>query len=346
MLNCGPDVLVELLDNGTDIDAAVVPELMTALEFAAYRQRIDLLRVLLQRGASADHVGARGLNAFFYSFYPDERNWQKTPTMDTVNVLNEYVWMDPSATWDYGGTALHAAAMFSLDVDIDALVRLGCDLDHVDKQGSTALRYAVKYGNSSAYFGLLRNGAKIGGDGKGKDRASALLMNAIACKATVRVPSDGFMEFDHETIVKHLLRRHLPADSLLYIHGNERWSDGESWPASITDRTITWREFAAAYGPEAEDWLAGILRDCGWSAYAERQYACGGSNKMTSSEGLRKGHVIGEVAAEAQQRNDVQAAQAYRDDDDSREQCVDSAIDDRDDNDEGERFWDAVETLI
>lgn len=67
---------------------------------------------------------------------------------------------------------------------------------------------------------------------------------------------------------------------------------------------------------------------------------------MTSSEGLRKGHVIGEVAAEAQQRNDVQAAQAYRDDDDSREQCVDSAIDDRDDNDEGERFWDAVERLI
>ncbi|GAB7326879.1 hypothetical protein MBLNU13_g10804t2 [Cladosporium sp. NU13] len=70
--------------------------------------------------------------------------------------------------------------MFSLGSDIDALVALGCDVDHVDKQENTALVYAVKYGNPSAYFALLRNGARMV---RRQNTPTMLLINAILCKA-------------------------------------------------------------------------------------------------------------------------------------------------------------------
>lgn len=320
------------MDTGIDIDGITVPdELMTALETAVRWQRTDAVRVLLQRGASADHVGPRGLNALFYSFYPIKGTWRNGSSMDRVHVLNEYVWMDPGATWDYGGTALHAAAMFSSGEDINALVKLGCDLEHVDKQESTALRYAVKYGNSSAYFALLRNGASMGGDSN--NSAGDLLMNAIMCKDFALGRTSDLVEYDHDTIVKDLLRNHLPRRSLLYVHANG------SWPASITDRMITWQEFAAIYGPEIEAWFADLLQEC-WYPNG-RQGSCK-PKELISNESTRQGRITGEVSeAEHDGEDDfVDESRASNHEPDEKSAGPrNSAADD------DEIFWDASEVL-
>jgi hypothetical protein len=327
-LYCSPDVLIEVLDHGTDIDSAIGPDKMTALEFAAYQQRIDAMRVLLQRGASADHVGARGLNAFFYSSYPRPAHWQKVPSKNTFNILNEYIHMDPTATWDYGGTALHAAAMFSLGSDIDALVALGCDVDHVDKQESTALLYAVKYGNPSAYFALLRNGAKMD---RRQNTPTMLLVNAIMCKA--ELTWGDFVTPDYDTIVRHLLRECIPLGCTYYIYGNE------SWPADVTDRDITFQEYAAIrYGRQTESWLTHLLRECGHLAAADR-YKYGRMNHPTlDAEDVHQGHVVGD-ATEGSSGNFPENIDGYEDGSgESSPRCKNCrTIDD-------ELFYDAVET--
>lgn len=324
-------MLVELLDNGIDIDGTIVPdEHMTALETAVRWQRTDALRVLLQRGASADHVGPRGLDALFYCFYPIKGTWRNGSSMERVHVLNKYIWMDPGATWDYGGTALHAAAIFSSGEDIDALIKLGCDLEHVDKQESTALRYAVKYGNPSAYFALLRNGASMGGDSN--NSAGDLLMNAVMCKDFARGRPSDVVDYDHDTIVKDLLRHHIPPRSLLYIH------DNGSWPTTITDRMITWREFAAIYGPDMEAWFVDILQECWYSN--EGQDSCT-SSEPASSHSARQGHVIGEASQPehcGDPNSDVHAP-GY-DSGASSERTEERTL-----NDDDESFWDAAEVL-
>lgn len=322
---CSVDVLVELLDNGIDIDATVNPEGMTALEYATHLQRIDVLRVLLQRGASADHVGPWGLNAFFYAFYPPENQLQKGSTIDTVRVLNEYIYMDPSATWDHGGNALHAAAMFSTSEDVDALARLGCDITHVDRQGGGALLYAVKYGNSAAFFGLLGNGAKI--EANTDDSARNLLMSLIEAKAELHIPSPASFTSDYDTIAKHLLRHHIPAGSPMC------GPDDVAWPEGITPQAITWHDFAAAYGPETQAWFEWILFECWYTRVGE-------DGRIISIDPIvdrdtRRGHVIGEVSQAAQQHeqgqsDDVVWALGY-----------DGGAPD----DEEESFYDAAEVL-
>ena len=327
---CSTDVLIDLLDHGTDIDSAIGPDQITALEFAAYQQRIDALRVLLQRGASADHVGANGLNAFFYSFYPRPQNWQKVPSKHTFNVLNEYVHMDPTAAWDYGGTALHAAAMFSLGSDIDALVALGCDLDHVDRQGNTALVYAVKYGNPSAYFALLRNGAKMG---KRQNTPTMLLVNAMLCKAEVSSGKIifGFTPPDYDTIVRHLLCERIPLGATYYIYGNE------SWPKNVTDRDITFQEFAAImHGHEIEMWLTGLLQECGHLPAERNTFRH--SHPMLDAD-VNHGDVIGGVT-EGRSWDCPEDIDEY--DDGSGENSA--RLKDRR-TDEDDLFWDAVETF-
>ena len=328
---CSTDVLLDLLNHGTDIDSAIGPDQITVLEFAAYQQRIDALRVLLQRGASPDHVGANGLNAFFYSFYPRPQNWQKVPSKDTFNVLNEYVHMDPTATWDYGGTALHAAAMFSLGSDIDALVALGCDVDHVDRQENTALVYAVKYGNPSAYFALLRNGAKME---RRQNTPTMLLVNAMLCKAEV---SSGKLTFgltppDYDTIVRHLLRECIPLGATYYVYGNE------SWPKNVTDRIITFREYAAlTHGHEIETWLKGLLQECGHLPADDRNTS-GHSHPMLGAD-VHHGHVI-DAGTEGCSRSCSENIDEYEDGSgENSARCKDCR------SSEDDFFWDAAETL-
>jgi ankyrin repeat protein len=122
--------------------------------------------------------------------------------------------MDPGASWNYGRMALHAVAVFSLGSDIDALVAPGCDIECVDRENATALYYALNYGNPSAYFALIQNGAKMERDNT-DDR---LLMNAILCKAGQPLSKWYFVESDYDTIVRHLLCRYVPLGSYLYIY--------------------------------------------------------------------------------------------------------------------------------
>jgi ankyrin repeat protein len=57
------DVAIYLLDNGADVDEAVTSAQITPLSMAAGLHEIDILRMLLSRGASLDHFDTYGFDA-------------------------------------------------------------------------------------------------------------------------------------------------------------------------------------------------------------------------------------------------------------------------------------------
>lgn len=176
---------------------------------------------------------------------------------DVSNVVNVYFALDHTYTWGAGSRlpVLLTAATTVEGPDIDALISYGHGLEDTDNGGRTALFDAASFGNSSAFFALLAQGADMDYE---SFSVELMLHESIKGEANrkdrVLSPVRGYDE-----IAKHLLRNGNPDLDLLFDISIESSSD----PASVRGRSVTLKQIIEANGPRIEDWFLTLLRESG-----------------------------------------------------------------------------------
>lgn len=154
----GSQVLIRLLlDKGADIRARDLHG-HTALHCAAAMNQKAAVKLLLRRGAERHVVGFFGETPLDRALYYQH--------FDVVLILLDGA--DPTATYQYGLTALHVAARYPVDdiaaTYVEKLLRLGADPSAVNDgfsrhHGMTPVYNAVLRGNERVVSLLLKAGA-------------------------------------------------------------------------------------------------------------------------------------------------------------------------------------------
>lgn len=75
--------------------------------------------------------------------------------MNTISGLSPYQPDSPWALLAAESTSLHVAASWNLESVVDELLRLGVNVDKINKQGNVALHCAARYGYKSIINKLL-----------------------------------------------------------------------------------------------------------------------------------------------------------------------------------------------
>jgi ankyrin repeat protein len=251
--------VTELLDNGTDIDASIDSHQGTALQKATEYRYLDLIRMLLQRGASPDHHNQLGCDVYIYCNLLGRESNQETSAKEIYDVLSEYIVPNLEINDFWSSTVLQMAAERVNGQDIKALVALGADLDTTNSLGRPALYNAVRYGNASAYLALLELGARWD---MPECRAENLMFVALARRAREEYEY-CFNTPDFEAIVRHLLRhRNVHLGVLVTIPAG--LYTRLLYPRSLFGRRATFKQLARAYNPEMEAWFLRLVQEeCG-----------------------------------------------------------------------------------
>jgi hypothetical protein len=249
------EVAAELIDCGAEVDSLTVQANgWTALQQAAFFKELDIVRFLLQRGASPDLLIPGGDLPNWTCWYLDDRQTEHS-SMDIFNP-------DMQAVDAYGSTSLHIAASNANGGQIDSPVSLGSDIHLQTHNGMFPIHYAIHNGNFWAFSSLvLHYDEDIFED---PDRIGwSLLHWTVGSKAVyldeirrdVVIDSTGPREYDE--ILREVLQRGVSPQAR---HRRESW-----WLEAARDlqgREVTAHELAVAYGPEVEAWFLGVLRTC------------------------------------------------------------------------------------
>jgi hypothetical protein len=256
------EVAAELIDCGAEVDSLTVQANgWTALQQAAFFKELDIVRFLLQRGASPDLLIPGGDLPNWTCWYLDDRQTEHS-SMDIFNLLCESVCPDMLAVNAYGSTSLHIAASNANGGQIDSPVSLGSDIHLQTHNGMFPIHYAIHNGNFWAFSSLvLHYDEDIFED---PDRIGwSLLHWTVGSKAVyldeirrdVVIDSTGPREYDE--ILREVLQRGVSPQAR---HRRESW-----WLEAARDlqgREVTAHELAVAYGPEVEASFLGVLRTC------------------------------------------------------------------------------------
>jgi hypothetical protein len=343
------EVLAELLENGANIDAYLTGAQMTLLEAAAFRRRLDVLRLLLQRGASTDCRDELGFDVHFWCWVSPNYFNNGASTTETVNVLSEYMALDPQCTWQ-NFAIIHAAAMSGDGHVIDALISSGHDVEAKGCQGWTPIAYAVEYGNAAAYFALLAHGADTTFSSSSVER---MLHRAVAFQA--QMPGSTFLPFpgnaDYEPIIKHILQHGSPNLNIPI-----RVQPGAvDYLPSVRGHRTTPRQLAEAHGPKTEAWFLTLLLQTGHPHYFTKK------DKRRLHALRLEGHalqgcVLGDDDDLSEDEQSDQSKDWTDDDDDDDdgddddhdyddESDASSTHEETSDEGEEEQFWDAEQDL-
>ena len=260
------ELLVELLDNGANIDTKTAGTEDNLLEIAARYRSLDVLRMLLQRGASTDSCDEHGFDVNYYCWSSEDFSKSGASAIDTANVLSEYAVLDPQRTWLQGATILHVAAMSVDGHDVDALIARGHDAEAKDDKGATPILYAFGGGNASAYFALLAHGADslCSFSSVEKMLHEAVKLQAKMSHSTV---SSNPEKTGYRSIVKYILQHESPNINLAF----KAPLGDEDYPPSVRGHRTTPRQLAEAYGSKTEAWFLTLLRKSGQSHYFTEQ---------------------------------------------------------------------------
>lgn len=244
-----------LLDSGADIDGPIDVAQRTALAFAVKFREIEVVRSLLLRGASQDHLDANGRNAAMrcWAMEPARMGIQ-TSCLDLYKVLSEHAIPDLKGEDGKGTRVLKDAAAWGGSMEIHELMRLGLTLDLATDSGYNPVQVAVFWGNSPTLRALSEYGILVGClDTRGRS-----LLHAVVQGRNRMVPAKRVLNAaNHDIITRDLLAQGIDT-SILGLMGCK-----DDVPKSVKGRRVTALEFAAAYGPESEAWYFAILRRCG-----------------------------------------------------------------------------------
>jgi hypothetical protein len=266
-------VIAELLDCGVDVDAITnYSDMSNALTRASEMKYLDIVRFLLQRGASADHVDSFGFGAGTLCWFKgdDETRYSST---DIFNLLTEISHLDVNDNLQCQFPPLFIAASHATGAQIDALVRLGADVHLNESDPRAAVTHAAWSGNYSTYSALA---SYYSGDvfNTNTELASQLLLNTLYGRqylldeAPVLVHVDaGRRSPEYDKIMIDMFQRGVGprtrlnvADSVMYYR-----------PHDVHNQDYAANELAAAMGPKTEAWYLSILCICGLLAHGEIQ---------------------------------------------------------------------------
>ena len=153
---------------------------VTPLMLAVCHRRIDIVRILLQKGADPNKVNSKGLTCLMIALGKvPSKNASETLKMSThQQVHNEIVLLLLDAGADVthvcrnmGETALTVAVANKAKVSlIEELLARGCNVNHSERNGKTALKIAcnsssmVRARQAKVISILLKNGASVAED--------------------------------------------------------------------------------------------------------------------------------------------------------------------------------------
>jgi hypothetical protein len=269
--------VIYLLDQGAAVDEVVSSEQMTPLSFAVSIRDIDMIRILLGRGASLDRFDNNGHDAWLYCAIPDVAGLGKVAAADMLKVLNEYTSLDTKATYTLGGvTLLHSMAPHQSASEVDFLISLGSNVENRDRYGRSALFYAAWVGNPATYFALLAHGSKTA-------YLENNLLFVIAERAHLANAGPNYGPRIYDPIIKDLLSRRADLMTSIYVVN--------ALPVNMQGPAIPLQQAAAEYGPETEAWFLGLLQECGLETEEDRRRL----QELRMAVYDQHGTVIGEV---------------------------------------------------
>ena len=144
------EVMRVLLDRGADADS-----IHEAFDSAAMRGHSEAMRLLLKRGTDVKKSGPQALLSAAGSTKASE-----TAMVETVSLLLD-LGIDVNTRDDKGSTTLHRAAYDGFPAVVKTLLDRGADINARDKEGSTALWWASGIGRRDAVIVLLDKGADL-----------------------------------------------------------------------------------------------------------------------------------------------------------------------------------------
>lgn len=251
------EILAELLDCGVDVDAITDWDVRTALMKSSQLKDPDMVRFLLQRGASTDPVDYAGYPAGSICWRQSD-HISKHSSMEIFKLLteNDYSNIDAHKT-------LTLAAMGACGSQIESLVHLGGNVRHYGDVWPAPMHVAGFNGNHSTYMATSLHYQDI--DFKHDTQLCRwLLLMTIAGKACHSIhlsrgdDPDPEQPREFDKIMMNMLQRGVDPETWLYVPNIKlRWI-----PVAMQGRNVRAGEFAAAQGPDIEAWYLRMLRNC------------------------------------------------------------------------------------
>jgi L-ascorbate metabolism protein UlaG (beta-lactamase superfamily) len=138
-----PELVNYLIDEGVDINKRTTDgKGRTPLYLAIDVGAPDIAKILAERGADVNIADDNGITPVLYAVMVGEK--------DIADVLIKHNANINSSAKNTSRSPLHEAAARGYSAIVDQLLKNGADMNVKDKNGHTALSYALKYGNEKA----------------------------------------------------------------------------------------------------------------------------------------------------------------------------------------------------
>ena len=155
------EVVMALLDCGTDIDAIVDTKLQrSALEVASRAKQLDVVRLLFQFGASVGHTCTSKWSASALCWC-DSDDVTDHSSMDVFKLFIENELLEAQSQDLLKTEALWLTSTHGCERRVHQLISLGADPYHGMSLGVAPIHVAVYWGNHDAYSALLQYHADI-----------------------------------------------------------------------------------------------------------------------------------------------------------------------------------------
>lgn len=251
-------MVAELLDCGADVNTVASFENMsTLLENACMNLDLDMVRFLLRRGASTDHISSKGMEASVACWGSSDHGSQYT-SMDIFKLVTEDNYPDLyGSNWRRRAIAL--ASYSGSGSQVDTLVRLGVSgqpdkINHV-----LPIMFAAYSGNYCTYSTLLHHYDEE--EFEHVDFVTLLLRDTIRGYAhhRARLRSNSLVSIDrnpeHDKIMANILQRGVDPEEWVMIEEDLQ----RPFPPSVQCQWIRAHKLAAAFGPETEAWYVSMV---------------------------------------------------------------------------------------
>jgi hypothetical protein len=332
------------------VDVPVDLEAMSTMLIIASRDKqLDLVRFLVQRGASADHLNFLGVGASASCWYVDDLETNYS-SLDIYNVLDESTYTDLRSEEGHHIMTIAFASAVGCGSHIDSLVRLGYDVYQYGPDQMAIIGLAAGYGNYSTYSALVSH---FGGNifSRVKNVCVYLLGCAVLGKELKQLVIPAW-RVEYDKIVMDLL---------------QRCGDDRLWPLpprldadprlfAIMRQGIKASDLATAFSPETEAWYLGIVRSCGFISLQEEKEAMQRLRELSAAGLVTTGFVY-ECEEESDESGDYRGCGS----EDCREDSAfaesvgiehpDTGVNDssvsgtESEADEADQFWDASESV-